>query len=96
MDFIERETSNDEVPHWLMREVCSLLAESPEELVDGGLEAYVDGWERDDGQGENEMLRWLLEWRFVEEEEVERMVMAVRAELVECAAIVSACPGLRG
>ena len=95
MDFIERETSYDEVPHRLMREVCVRLARSSESLVDGAIDAYVNRWERDDGESVDEMLRWLLEWQFFEEE-VERVAMVVRVELAECATIMSACPGLRG
>ena len=96
MSFIERETSYDEVPHWVMREVCARLAESPEALVDGGLEAFVDEWERAEGERGDEMLRWLLGWRLFVEEEVQQVLNVVRAEIAECGAIIGACPGLRG
>ena len=94
--FIERETSHDEVPHGLMREVCARLAQNPESLVDGDLEALVDERGCEDGENQDDFLRWMLEWRFFLEEEVERVVMVVRAEVAVCAAIMSACPGLRG
>ena len=86
IDFIERETSEEEVPSEMMQSVCLRIKEDSWCLVNGSLERWIEGWEADYGVRRGGEGDWM-------EDEVGRVVRAVRGEMGECVRAVEAVRG---
>ena len=79
LKLLEKETSSNELPSRLMRNIYNLIAKNTIVLADGHLERYVEGW-----AAHPEVRRFSIS-AHPTDPEIAHMVSVMRRELRECA-----------